>query len=93
MKMADDNTDRQQQHWAKTRNLTWLVLIIWAIFAFVIPWNAASLNEMSFLGFPLGYYFCVQGSLIVFVLLIFFQNWRQDAIDDEAGVGDEQGQG
>ena len=30
-----------------------------------------------------------QGSLIVFVLLIFFQNWRQDAIDDEFGFGEE----
>jgi len=44
---------------------------------------------MSFLGFPLGYYLCVQGSLIVFVLLIWFQNWRQDTIDDEAGLGEE----
>ena len=42
--------------------------------------------EYSFLGFPLGYYFPVQGSLIVFVALIFFQNHQQDKIDDEAGV-------
>jgi tryptophan 2,3-dioxygenase len=38
---------------------------------------------MTFLGFPLGYYFCVQGSLIAFVALIWIQNWRQDSIDDE----------
>ena len=67
-----------------------MVLVIWAIFAFVLPWNAKSLNELSFLGFPLGYYFAVQGSLIVFVLLIFFQNWRQDAIDDEFGVSEDE---
>ena len=79
----------KERHWSKTRNLTILVLVIWAIFAFVLPWNAKALNELSFLGFPLGYYLIVQGSLIVFVLLIFFQNWRQDSIDDEAGVGDE----
>ncbi len=83
------NSEARARHWTKTRNLTILVLVIWAIFAFVVPWNAKSLNELSFLGFPLGYYFCVQGSLIVFVLLIFFQNWRQDSIDDEAGVGEE----
>jgi putative solute:sodium symporter small subunit len=52
----------------------------------VIPWNAKALNGFSFMGFELGYYMCVQGSLAVFVLLIFFQNWRQDAIDDEFGV-------
>ena len=87
--MNGDNTEVRARHWTKTRNLTILVLVIWAIFAFVVPWFAKGLNAMSFLGFPLGYYFCVQGSLIVFVLLIFFQNWRQDAIDDEAGVGEE----
>lgn len=84
-----DNSGNHAAHWAKTRNLTILVLIIWVIFSMIIPWNAHNLNSMSFLGFPLGYYMCVQGSLIVFVLLIFFQNWRQDAIDDEHGVGEE----
>ena len=81
--------EARERHWSKTRNLTILVLVICAIFAFILPWNAKALNELSFLGFPLGYYLIVQGSLIVFVVLIFFQNWRQDSIDDEAGVGDE----
>lgn len=86
--MADNNSDLRQQHWIRTRNLTFLVLFIWFVFAFVLPWNAGALNSMSFLGFPLGYYFCVQGSLVVFVALIFFQNNRQDKIDDECGVSE-----
>ena len=65
------------------------MLVIWAIFAFIVPWYAKELNSYSFIGFPLGYYFIVQGSLIVFVLLIFFQNWRQDAIDSDAGLSGE----
>ena len=85
--MPEVSQDAKERHWAKTRNLTILVLVIWFIFSFVVPWYAKELNEFSFLGFPLGYYFIVQGSLIIFVLLIFFQNWRQDAIDDEAGLG------
>ena len=85
--MPEVSQDAKERHWTKTRNLTILVLIIWFIFSFVIPWFAKDLNEFTFLGFPLGYYFIVQGSLIVFVLLIFFQNWRQDSIDDEAGLG------
>ncbi len=77
-----------QGHWAKTRSLTFLVLAIWFIFSMVVPWNAHILNEYSFLGFELGYYMNVQGSLIIFVALIWFQNWRQDKIDDEFGVGE-----
>ena len=87
--MSNNTATSRDQHWAKTRSLTILVLVIWVIFSMIIPWNAKSLNEFSFIGFPLGYYMCVQGSLAVFVALIFFQNWRQDAIDDEFGVGEE----
>lgn len=87
--MSADKSDARQQHWAKTRSLTIGVLIVWFIFSFVVPWFNSSLNSVSFLGFPLGYYMIAQGSLIVFVVLIFFQNWRQDQIDDEFGVGEQ----
>jgi len=82
--MSDNDT-----HWGKTRKLTFVVLGLWFIFAFVVHWFAESLNAYSFLGFPLGYYMAVQGSLAIFVVLIFFLNWRQDKIDHEFGVGDK----
>ena len=76
----------QERHWLKTRNLTYGVLAVWFVFSIVVPWFAAELNALSFLGFKLGYYFVVQGSLIIFVVLIFVQNWIQDSIDDEYGL-------
>ena len=85
MSISADAVDR---HWEKTRNLTILVLAVWFVLAIVVPWLANALNSMTFLGFPLGYYMCVQGSLIGFVVLIWFQNWRQDAIDGEHGVSE-----
>jgi putative solute:sodium symporter small subunit len=87
--MPEISQDAKTRHWTRTRSLTIGVLIVWFIFSFVIPWFAAPLNAFSFIGFPLGYYMIVQGSLIVFVVLIFFQNWKQDQIDDEAGVGEK----
>lgn len=78
--MSESNT-----HWEKTRKLTFLVLALWFIFSFVVHWFANGLNSISIMGFPLGYYMAVQGSLVVFVVLIFFLNWRQDKIDDEHG--------
>ena len=88
--MSVENSETADRYWAKTRNLTILVLVLWAIFSLLIPWFAGALNSISFLGFPLGYYMIAQGSLIVFVLLIFFQNWRQDSIDDEFGYTEEE---
>lgn len=87
--MAADNSAKSQKraaHWTKTRNLNNLILVLWAIFALIIHVFAGGLNELSFLGFPLGYYFAVQGSLAIFVIMIFSQNYFQDKIDDEAGL-------
>lgn len=84
--MAELSAEARDRHWAKTRNLTIVILVLWLIFAIILPAMASSLNAISFLGFPLGYYMCVQGSLIAFVALIWIQNWVQDGIDDEFGI-------
>ena len=84
--MAQDN---KLLYWAKTSRVTYVVLAIWFVFGYVVPWFAKDINSASFLGFPLGYYFIVQGSLIIFVLLIVVHNLIQDRIDDEFGLGDD----
>lgn len=75
-------------HWVKTRTLTFVILALWIVFAFVAHVFAKELNEYTFIGFPLGYYMAVQGSLIAFVVLIFVHNWAQDSIDEEFGHDD-----
>ncbi len=87
--MSEDKAKVRQSHWTKTRNLTFMVLAVWFMFSFVVHWHAEALNGFSFIGFPLGYYFAVQGSLIVFVAIIFLHNWFQDKIDNEAGLTSE----
>lgn len=64
-------------------------LIIWFLFSFVIHFFAPSLNQVVILGFPLGFYMAAQGSLIVFVVLIFWFASRQNAIDEEFGVAED----
>jgi len=86
--MPNDKAARRSVHWSKTRNLTFAVLVIWFIFSLVFPWFARELDSITFIGFKLGYYIIVQGSLIAFVLLIVVQNLIQDKIDDEYGAGD-----
>ena len=76
-------------HWSKTKSLTITVLILWFFFAFVVHWFADALNSMSFMGFPLGYYMSVQGSLIAFVVIIFWLAHAQNKIDEEFGVAED----
>ena len=88
--MAELTPEVREAHWAKTKSLTFTVLVIWFIFAFVVHWFADSLNAFSFLGFPLGFYMASQGSLAIFVILIFWLVRRQGAIDDEFGVSEDE---
>lgn len=81
--------ERAEAHWGKTRTLMWRVLAIWFFFGFVIHLFARPLNEIVILGFPLGFYFAAQGSLIAFVILIFWYAARQNRIDEEFNVDEE----
>jgi putative solute:sodium symporter small subunit len=44
------------------------------------------LNNIDFIGFPLGFWFAQQGSIITFVILIGIYVWRMDKLDAEFGV-------
>jgi len=87
--MSDISPEVRASHWAKTKNLTIGVLVLWFIFSIVVHLFADALNSMSFLHFPLGFYMAAQGSLIVFVVLIFYLSYRQNKIDEEFGVAEE----
>lgn len=76
-------------HWAKTKTLMWFVLAIWFLASFFVHFFVSALNEISFIGFPLGFYMAAQGSLIIFVVLIFWFAHRQNRIDEEFGVAED----
>jgi putative solute:sodium symporter small subunit len=87
--MSDITPEVRAAHWAKTKSLTLTVLVIWFIFSIGVFWFADALNTISFLGFPLGFYMAAQGSLIIFVVLIFYLAYRQNKIDEEFGVAED----
>ena len=53
---------------------------------FVIPLNKITI---PILNFPLGFYMAAQGSLIVFVVMLFMFAKQQDKIDREFGMAEE----
>lgn len=78
------------RYWSRTRSLMLLMLALWVFFSFIVHMFVFQLNEIKFLGFPLGFYMAAQGSLIAFVVMLFWFAWRQDAIDREEGVAEEE---
>jgi len=82
-------TERQRIHWQKNLRLTVLLLVIWCLFTFVIPWFARELNTIDFIG-PLGFYLTAQGALLVYVLIVWFYAHRMNRLDAEYGVPEER---
>lgn len=76
------------KYWRKTRGLMFFILALWFIFSFGIHFFVEALNNVQFLGFPLGFYMAAQGSLIAFVIIIFYYARRQNQIDHECGVNE-----
>jgi len=78
-----------EAHWAKTRTLMFIMLGLWIFFSFVIHLFVIPLNAIVIADFPLGFYMAAQGSLIAFVVMLFWFAWRQDKIDREFGVAED----
>jgi putative solute:sodium symporter small subunit len=67
----------------------WTIMILWFLASLVIPACADNLNQITIIGFPLGFYMSAQGSLIVFVILCFWNAYGQNKIDEEFGVAED----
>ncbi len=89
MSQSDITPEKAQQYWAKTSGLMWIMLAIWFVFSFAIHLLAPSLNVIHILGFPFGFYMAAQGSLIVYVVALFWFSKRQNEIDEEFGVAED----
>ena len=81
------NEAQRRDYWRRNLRLMAVLLSVWALVSFgagilfVEP-----LNNIDFLGFPLGFWFAQQGSIITFVILIAVYVWRMDKLDAEYGI-------
>jgi putative solute:sodium symporter small subunit len=74
-------------YWKATLALIRTGLIVW----FVVSYGfgillAPMLNSISIGGYPLGFWFAQQGSMYIFVALIFIYSWKMGKIDEQFDV-------
>ena len=77
-------------YWAKTKSHMIVTLVLWFFFSMVIFMFGSELNSMSFLGYPLAYYMTAQGSLLAFVIMLFWCTGKQEDIDEEFGYSERE---
>ncbi|SPF78518.1 DUF4212 domain-containing protein [Pseudoprimorskyibacter insulae] len=87
--MADQSSHDDKAYWAANVRIIIISLVIWAVvsFGFGILLRPA-LSGIAVGGTDLGFWFAQQGSIIVFLALIFFYAWRMNKLDKEYGVDD-----
>ena len=76
-------------YWRANIKLLKILLSIWFLVSFgfgivLVDW----LDQFSFFGFKLGFWFAQQGSIYVFVILIFIYSWRMNILDKEYNDND-----
>ena len=83
-------TRTQADYWRANLTLVWILLIIWTLvsFGFGILLRPL-LSGIAVGGTDLGFWFAQQGSMITFIVLIFFYCWRMNVLDRHYGVEEE----
>ena len=88
--MAFKSEDDKSAYWKENLSLLGKLLVVW----FLVSFGAGILfvdvlNEIQFFGFKLGFWFAQQGSIYVFVALIFVYMAKMNALDKKYGVDEE----
>jgi len=90
--MNKDRESRNQAYWKSNLRLVGFCLLIWFIVSFGFGILLVdTLNQFSLFGFKLGFWFAQQGSIFVFLGLIFFYAKKMNQLDRKYGVQEEDG--
>ena len=80
--MANNN-----DYWRANIRLVLGCMVVWFVVSFGLGIMLVEpLNNIRLGGFKLGFWFAQQGSIYVFVALIFFYAWRMSKLDRDHGV-------
>lgn len=90
--MAQQNNNNHANrvaYWRANLRLIGILLAVWALVSYgfgilLVEW----LNTWRIGDLPLGFWFAQQGSIYVFVVLIFVYAWRMDRLDRKHGVNE-----
>lgn len=90
MKNAALSETHRQAYWRENLTIVAILLSIWFIVSFVMSIVFVDvLNDIRIGGFRFGFWMAQQGSLYVFVILIFVYVWLMNRLDRSYGVEEQ----
>ena len=83
--------NNNESYWKANVTLMMLLLVIWFLVSFGCGILFVEyLNQFRLFGFKLGFWFSQQGSIYVFVILIFVYVWGMNKLDKRYGVDEDE---
>lgn len=76
------------EYWHRNLTLTAILLAIWFVVTFVMGYFAIPLASINFFGWPFSFYMAAQGSLVIYVLIIWFYARRMGGLDQQYDVAE-----
>ena len=81
---------KRKAYWSANLRLVGLCLSVWFVVSFVFGIILVDqLNNINLGGYKLGFWFAQQGSIYVFVAVIFFYAYRMNKLDKKFEVGED----
>ena len=74
-----------RRYWRRNLRLTGALLVVWFLVTFVVSYYARELR-FNFFGWPFSFYMGAQGSLIIYVLIIWYYARYMNNLDKEYDV-------
>lgn len=82
---------QNNSYWSANLRLVAVCLVIWFIVSYLFGIILVDpLNNIKIGGYKLGFWFAQQGSIYVFVVLIFFYAKRMDKLDRKHDVHEDK---
>jgi putative solute:sodium symporter small subunit len=84
-------TEKHREYWRKNLGITAFLLLIWFVVTFVLGYFARDLS-FNFFGWPFAFDMAAQGSLIIYVIIIWYYARYMNSLDREYDVheGDDE---
>lgn len=73
---------QRARHWRRTTYLMAVTMGLWLFFSLGVHLLAPALDAISLSGLSLGFSMAAQGSIVAFVVMVFWFARRQNAIDE-----------
>ena len=83
-------TKTKQEYWKTNLRYLLILLVVWFVVSFGLGiLFADEMNQIRIGGFKMGFWFAQQGSMFVFIIIIFLYVWLMNRLDKKFDVDEK----